>query len=206
MLLPWVLRTNGSFCFVCSYSTLSFMWLVFFNFLKILGCVVTLMNDGLYWINSKGSWHAFCLLLLRTVSPWGLPPEWAGWLNVLYKKGSQWNVVTASIFEVPLEKKWVTEQEPPSGLVRHTTEKKCSSVCHLQPVFSVSVCDLELQWGLFDFSLRSQHLHKIISLETSSMHSPDFDNSSWTLTAEQSHRCQTNSSLYICVVGRTQLS
>lgn len=57
--------------------------------------------------------------------------------------GSQGTVLAASLFEVLLRKKEVTELEAPAGLVYDVTKRKCSPACHGEPVSSVSVCNLE---------------------------------------------------------------
>lgn len=76
---------DRSVCFICSYSTLSFVWLVFFNYLKILGCVVTLMNDGLYWIVKVARMYTVCSCLglfpheaskLSDKADWGFYISW----------------------------------------------------------------------------------------------------------------------------------
>lgn len=108
--------------------------------------------------------------------------------------------MTTSLFEVPLGKKQVSEQEPPSGLVHYTTKRKCSSACHLTPIFPVSVCNLELGWGLFYFCLRPQHLQKITFLGTSSICSPDFENNSWLQPQRISICCQAIA-LFTSVLG-----
>lgn len=101
--------------FVCSYLTLSFRWLAFLNFLKILGGCHT----STWWtvLNSKGSWHMFCLLSFMTVSPKASHvSEKADW-RFPVGRGSQGNVLTVIFFQVPMRKKQVTEQEPPTGLL-----------------------------------------------------------------------------------------
>ena len=97
---------------VCSYSF--FLWLVFLNFLKIFGCVVPLTNDGLYWIVKVAGTYSVCFCL-------GLFPHEASHLSgnqadwrFCVSRESQGNVLTGSLFQVPLGKKQVAEQEPRS--------------------------------------------------------------------------------------------
>lgn len=191
--LPVVLRTVLRT--ICSYS--SFIWLVFPNFLKIFGCVVTLINDGLYWIEKVASTYSVCSCLgLFSHETSHLSENQADW-RFCVSRESQGNVLTGSLFQVPLGKKQVTEQETPPGLVYSTPRRECFLTVTLNLLFSVFAWQSSV-WRSADFPLRQQHLHKRTFLATLPTCPLDFENSSWAFTAKQKLLLPNCSSVYTC--------
>lgn len=136
-------------------------------------------------LNSKGSWHILCFCL-------GLFPHEASHLSgnqadwrFCVSRESQGNVLTGSLFQVPLGKKQVAEEEPPPGL-----GYSCSFLCLPG---SLEVCG-----GLLNFPLRWQHLHERTFLGTLPTCLLDSENSSWAFAAKQKPLLSNHSSVYTC--------